>query len=200
MRNQCTNNTVSTWGNVATWVGLSAVPSGLLIAVTAHIATDVAAVPLLWTIPLALYLLTFVIVFQSNPMIPHRWVVNAQPALVLALVFVLVVNPINSTLILLAIHLSVFFVCSLLCHGELAKRRPPPRELTGYFMWISAGGMIGGIATGRVAPHVFSWVAEYPLLLTLAVFAAPASPVPSRGRESIHCMPSSEWERSRSWP
>ena len=68
-----------------------------------------------------------------------------------------------------------------MCHGELARRRPPPRYLTGYYMWISVGGTIGGIATGLVAPHVFNWIAEYPLLLLLAVLCRPGLAWPSRG-------------------
>src|SRR5262249_25229665 len=72
-----------TWGNAATWVALAAVPSGLLVAVTAYISTDVAAVPLLWVVPLALYLLTFVIVFSRRPIIPHFIVVAVQPLFIL---------------------------------------------------------------------------------------------------------------------
>ena len=67
----------------------------------------------------------------------------------------------------------MFFVCALMCHGELARRRPAPRYLTAYYMWISVGGMIGGIATGLIAPHVFNWVAEYPLLIVLALLCRP---------------------------
>ena len=84
-----TDDAPLTWLDAAIWVALAAVPSGLLIAVTAHISTDVAAVPLLWVLPLALYLLTFVIVFQTRPLIPHRLVVMAQPVFILALVVVL---------------------------------------------------------------------------------------------------------------
>ena len=79
------------------WVCLAAVPSGLLVAVTAHISTDVAAVPLLWVIPLALYLLTFVIVFSRRPIIPHWLVVEVQPVFILALVAVIVYEPIRSS-------------------------------------------------------------------------------------------------------
>ena len=78
-----------TWRNAATWVALAAVPSALLIAVTAHISTDVAAVPLLWVVPLALYLATFVIVFQTRPILPHRWMVLVQPLAIVGLVAVL---------------------------------------------------------------------------------------------------------------
>ncbi len=167
--------------DIAFWVGLTAVPSGLLIAVTAHIATDVAAVPLFWVVPLALYLLTFVIVFQTRPLIPHALVVKVQPLFVLGLVAVFVIAQIEWIVGLIAIHLSVFFVCALMCHGELARRRPAPRYLTAYYMWISAGGMIGGIATGLVAPHVFNWVAEYPILIVLALLCRPGLALPASG-------------------
>jgi len=170
-----------TWGDVAYWVALAAVPSGLLIAVTAHLSTDVAAVPLLWVLPLALYLLTFVIVFQAQPIIPHRLVVDLQPIFILALVVLFVVVPITSIVGLIALHLTVFFVCALMCHGELARRRPAPRYLTAFYMWLSAGGMIGGIATGLIAPHAFNWVAEYPILIVAAVLCRPGLAWPKSG-------------------
>jgi hypothetical protein len=168
-----------TWRNAASWVALAAVPSGLLLAVTAHVSTDVAAVPLLWVLPLALYLLTFVIVFQTRPLIPHQLAVDIQPIFILGLVVVFVIAPIEWIVGLIAVHLAVFFVCALVCHGELARRRPAPQHLTAYYMWISAGGMIGGISAGLIAPHVFRWVAEYPILLVLAVLCRPGLTLPA---------------------
>lgn len=173
------------WRDAAIWVALAAVPSGLLIAVTAHISTDVAAVPLFWTIPLAIYLLTFVIVFQTKPFIPHWLVVAVQPAFVLFLVIAILMLPIESIVLQIVIHLGVFFVCALMCHGELARRRPPPQFLTGYYMWISFGGMIGGILTGLVAPHVFSRVIEYPLLVVLTLLCRPGLSLPTRGQYAL---------------
>jgi hypothetical protein len=167
-----------TWRDAAWWVLLAAVPSGLLVAVTAHISTDVAAVPLLWVLPLALYLLTFVIVFQRRPIIPHWLVVELQPLAVIGLVAVIIFDPIKTIVGLVAVHVGVFFVCALMCHGELAKRRPPARYLTAFYLWMSAGGMIGGIAAGLIAPHVFNWVVEYPLLLALAVLCRPGTILP----------------------
>src|SRR5213079_368956 len=82
-----------TWRDAAIWVALAAVPSGLLIAVTAHISTDVAAVPLLWVVPLALYLLTFVIVFARQPIVPHWLVVAVQPLFIIVLVAVIIFGP-----------------------------------------------------------------------------------------------------------
>lgn len=162
-----------TWSDVVRWVFLAAVPSGLLVAVTAHISTDVAAVPLLWVIPLALYLLTFVIVFSRQPVVPHWLVVEIQPVFILALVAVIVYEPIRLIIGLMAIHLAVFFVATLMCHGELAQRRPPARYLTSFYMWMSFGGMIGGIASGLAAPYAFNWIAEYPILIALAVLCRP---------------------------
>ena len=168
-----------TWRDVTIWVVLAAVPSGLLIAVTAHISTDVAAVPLMWVVPLALYLLTFVIAFQTRPILPHRLVVAVQPFFVLGLVVLFIAIPITSIVGTITIHLIVFFVCALMCHGELARRRPAPRHLTAFYMWISAGGTIGGISTGFLAPHLFDWVAEYPILIVLAALCRPGLALPA---------------------
>jgi hypothetical protein len=170
-----------TWRDAASWVALAAVPSGLLIAVTAHVSTDVAASPLLWIIPLALYLATFVIVFQTKPLLPHRFVVMVEPVFIIGLVAVLVFGGVEyiflkiPTNIFLTIGANVvaFFVIALTCHGELARRRPSARHLTAFYMWMSTGGMIGGIAAGLIAPHVFRWVAEYPILIVLAILCRP---------------------------
>src|SRR6266540_3316834 len=166
-------DTPPTWKDAGFWVALAAVPAGLLVAVTAHISTDVAAVPLLWVLPLALYLLTFVIVFARRPIIPHWLVVAVQPAFIIALVAVIIFDPVKTIVGLLAVHLSVFFVNALMCHGELARTRPAPRYLTAFYLWIAAGGVIGGVATALIAPHVFNWVAEYPILIALAVLCRP---------------------------
>jgi hypothetical protein len=166
------------WRDAAIWVALAAVPSGLLVAVTAHISTDVAAVPLLWVLPLALYLLTFVIVFARRPVIPHWLAVDVQPLFVAGLILAILFDPFNTIFGQVAAHLAVFFVCALVCHGELARRRPAARYLTGFYLWMSLGGMIGGIATALVAPHVFNWVAEYPILIALAVLCRPGIILP----------------------
>ena len=166
------------WREAATWVALAAVPSGLLVAVTAHISIDVAAVPLLWVLPLALYLLTFIIVFARRPIIPHWLVVDAQPLFIIGFIAVVVFEGVKTIVGLIAVHLVVFFVCALMCHGELARRRPPAKYLTGFYLWMSAGGMIGGIAVALVAPHTFTWVAEYPILIALAVLCRPGLALP----------------------
>jgi hypothetical protein len=166
------------WRDAATWMALAAVPSALLVAVTAHISTDVAAVPLLWVLPLALYLLTFVLVFARRALVPHWLVVELQPAFVIALIAVMLFEPVKNIVGVIAIHVSVFFVCALMCHGELARRRPAPRHLTAFYLWVAAGGMIGGIGAALIAPRVFNWVAEYPILLALSVLCRPGLALP----------------------
>ena len=176
--------TPPTWRDAAVWVALAAVPSGLLVAVTAHISTDIAAAPLLWVVPLALYLLTFVIVFARRPLIPHRFVIEIQPLFIVGLMLLVLINPFDNIIAIIAVHLAVFFVSALLCHGELARRRPAPRYLTSFYMWLAAGGMIGGLLTGLAAPYTFNWIAEYPILIALAVLSLWLMPRP-KGRTRL---------------
>jgi protein-L-isoaspartate O-methyltransferase len=179
------------WRDGLKWCALAAIPAALLIAVTAHISTDVAAVPLLWVVPLALYLLTFVIVFQRRPLIPHGLAVALQPAFILVLVGALVldpsrvlallgvtIDPIKLMIGIIGLHCAVLFVNALVCHGELARRRPAARHVTIFYLWLAAGGMIGGIAAGLIAPHMFNWVAEYPILIVLAALCRPGLTLP----------------------
>jgi hypothetical protein len=157
----------------ARWIFLAAVPSGLLIAVTAHISTDVAAAPLLWVLPLSLYLLTWVLVFQSRPLLPHRWMLMAQPLAIAGVIILLAVGGEQNLLLTLGGHQLCFFVIAMACHGELARTRPAAKYLTGFYVALSFGGMLGGLFAGLIAPYAFSWVAEYPILVVLAVLCRP---------------------------
>ena len=112
------------WALRLRWIFLAAVPSGLLIAVTAHISTDVAAAPLLWVLPLSLYLLTWVLVFQSRPLLPHKWVLMLQPLAIAGVIVLLAVGGEQNLLLTLGGHLLCFFVIAMACHGELARTRP----------------------------------------------------------------------------
>ncbi|ABD06723.1 conserved hypothetical protein [Rhodopseudomonas palustris HaA2] len=161
------------WMMRARWVFLAAVPSGLLIAVTAHISTDVAAAPLLWVLPLSLYLLTWVLVFQSRPLLPHKWMLAAQPLAIAVIAVLLAYTGTPNLLVVLGGHLLSFFIIAMACHGELARTRPDARHLTGFYVALSFGGMVGGLFAGLVAPYSFSWIAEYPILLALAVLCRP---------------------------
>jgi hypothetical protein len=161
------------WILRARWIFLAAVPSGLLIAVTAHISTDVAAAPLLWVLPLSIYLLTWVLVFQSRPLLPHKWMLRAQPLAITGVIVLLAVGGEQNLLLTLGGHQLCFFVIAMACHGELARTRPPAKYLTGFYVALSFGGMVGGLFAGLIAPFAFSWVAEYPILLALAALCRP---------------------------
>ncbi len=161
------------WMLRARWIFLAAVPSGLLIAVTAHISTDVAAAPLLWVLPLSLYLLTWVLVFQSRPLLPHKWMLMLQPLAITGVIVLLAVGGEQNLLLTLGGHQLCFFVIAMACHGELARTRPAAKYLTGFYVALSFGGMVGGLFAGLIAPFAFSWVAEYPILLALAALCRP---------------------------
>ena len=155
------------------WIFLAAVPSGLLIAVTAHISTDVAAAPLLWVLPLSLYLLTWVLVFQSRPLLPHKWILLLQPLAIAGVIALLAFGGEQNLLLTLGGHQLCFFVIAMACHGELARTRPAAKYLTGFYVALSFGGMVGGLFAGLIAPFTFSWIAEYPILLACAALCRP---------------------------
>ena len=161
------------WMLRARWIFLAAVPSGLLIAVTAHISTDVAAAPLLWVLPLSLYLLTWVVVFQSRPLLPHRWMVIVQPLAIAGAIILIGFGGERNLLVTLGGNLVCFFVIAMACHGELARTRPAAKYLTGFYVALSFGGMVGGLFAGLIAPYMFSWIAEYPILVALAALCRP---------------------------
>jgi hypothetical protein len=169
------NAPAPSWMTKARWIFLAAVPSGLLIAVTAHISTDVAAAPLLWVLPLSLYLLTWVLVFQSRPLLPHKWMLMLQPLAIAGDVILLAVGGEQNLLLTLGGHQLCFFVIAMACHGELARTRPPAKYLTGFYVALSFGGMLGGLFAGLISPYAFSWIAEYPILLALAALCRPST-------------------------
>ncbi|MBV8926730.1 MAG: fused MFS/spermidine synthase [Bradyrhizobium sp.] len=170
-----TDSPAPSWLLRARWIFLAAVPSGLLIAVTAHISADVAAAPLLWVLPLSLYLLTWVLVFQSRPLLPHQWMLMLQPLAIAGVIVLLAVGGEQNLLLTLGGHQLCFFVIAMACHGELARTRPAAKYLTGFYVALSFGGMVGGLFAGLIAPFAFSWVAEYPILLALAALCRPLS-------------------------
>ncbi|MBY0524273.1 MAG: fused MFS/spermidine synthase [Gemmataceae bacterium] len=172
-REPLTERAPTIW-NVAHWIALAFIPSSLMLGVTTYLTTDIASIPLLWIPPLALYLLTFIIVFSRVPPIVHTAMVLAMPVIVLLLVF-LMVSEIRISWIgwSFLLHLTALFVVSMVCHGELARKRPSTRYLTGFFLCMSFGGVLGGIFNALVAPVVFDSVAEYSLVLVMACMLLP---------------------------
>lgn len=159
----------------ARWVALSFVPSSLLLAVTSYLSTDIAAVPLLWIVPLALYLLTFIVAFGAKASPARAIARRAVPLLVVPLVLFMTTRIYVPLLVIVPLHLAAFVFVALLCHSELAHDRPAPAHLTQFYFWISFGGMLGGLFNTLIAPAIFSGIGEYPLVLALACLCLPAT-------------------------
>ena len=155
------------------WLALAAIPAGLVIAVTAYITTDLASAPFLWVLPLALYLLTFVAVFRDRPWLRQETVARVIPFAVAPLSIGLLGGQRPFWLALVVINLVAFGLLALLCHGELYRRRPAPARLTEFYLWVSFGGVVGGVFAALVAPNVFTLVYEYPILIAAALLALP---------------------------
>lgn len=162
-----------TWAERARWMGLAFVPSALLIALTAHLSTNIAAVPFLWVLPLATFLLTFVLAFQRSPLIPRRAVELLLPlSAIVAMLTYAFATPFGG-LSGIAINLFAFLIIALAWHNALAARRPRAAQLTEFYLCMSAGGVLGGAFTSLAAPVLFDQVIEYPLLLVLAFLVVP---------------------------
>jgi hypothetical protein len=154
------------------WAVLAFVPSSLMLSVTTHLTTDIAPVPLLWVVPLALYLLTFTLVFARRSL-NHRALARGAPIVVVVLLLALLSEATDPVWLLLGAHLLGLFVLATVCHGELARDRPPAEYLTGFYLWLSLGGVLGGAFTALLAPLLFPGHAEYPLGLVLACLLLP---------------------------
>nr|WP_314527628.1 fused MFS/spermidine synthase [uncultured Brevundimonas sp.] len=162
------------WREKGMLVLLAAAPSSLMLGVTAHLTTDVASAPFLWVIPLALYLLTFVIAFQTRPAVPPVVALVLQGAMAAACAALIAFRT-GEWLLVFTVNLAAFFFTALMCHQRLAARRPPPDRLTEFYLLLSLGGVVGGAFNGLVAPMVFNMVWEYPLVLVAAALLRPWS-------------------------
>ncbi|MCA8900102.1 MAG: fused MFS/spermidine synthase [Hyphomonas sp.] len=165
------------WRQRLTWLMLAAVPSGLLVAATTHISTDVASAPFLWAPPLMAYIATFIVVFSTRPAIRHETALRLMPFAVAGAAFLVAfpgASPFPLT-VSLGGHILALFVIALTLHGELAARRPEAGRLTEFYLIMSAGGVIGSAFCGLLAPMIFTGIAEYPLLLIAAVLLYPVT-------------------------
>jgi spermidine synthase len=164
------------WARRVRWTALAAVPSSLLLAVTNYISTDVASVPLLWVLPLGLYLLTLVIAFSGSTERVRAVASGLMPVSVILLTVVLIAALSSPMWLVVPIHLVVFSVIATACHGDLAADRPSAQRLTEFFFWTAFGGMLGGLFNALLAPVIFNTIVEYPLVLIAATLLR-ATPV-----------------------
>jgi hypothetical protein len=158
----------------ARWIALAAVPSGLMLAVTTHLTTDIVAMPLIWVIPLGLYLLSFTIAFSNGraaDIIQRAFPIVLILAAGMASVGGRIYPPLSAGMDIL-----LLFVTSVTLHRELYRRRPAPAHLTGFYLAMSIGGALGGVFCALAAPLIFNWVYEYPLLILAAGLLRPHVP------------------------
>jgi SAM-dependent methyltransferase len=158
---------------VATWIALAAIPSALILSTTLFLTTDIVAMPLLWVVPLGLYLLSFSIAFAGDRR-PAKWIGKAAPMILLIAAGGLFLQSSMWLLVMSAAILNLFAV-SVAVHSALFDRRPDPSHLTAFYLYLAVGGALGGIFCALVAPLLFNWTFEHPLLLVAAAIALPAS-------------------------
>ena len=161
----------SLWRERLVWLLLAFAPSSLLLGATEFVTTDLASVPLLWVVPLALYLASFIVAFAKKQVVKPASASRAL-ALLAALVGITKVAEIHGPAwVIVGLHLALLFVASVVCHRALAVRRPHHTRLTEFYLLLSLGGVLGGAFNGLVAPVVFNDLLEYPIAIALALLA-----------------------------
>ena len=156
------------WRRRLGWVAMAAVPSSLMLGLTSFITTEVASIPLLGILPLALYLATFIVAFAQQQRLSVTLLSRLLPFSALALMFQMFTEATDPIAIIVVLHLTFFFLAGLLCHRRLAEDRPEPESLTAFYLWMSVGGVLGGLFNALLAPVLFPGLAEYPIAIVAA--------------------------------
>lgn len=164
------------WARRLAWVGLALVPSSLMLGVTQHLSTDVAAAPLLWVLPLSLYLLTFIVAFGVRRAGVTRWTHRLAPIAVVGVAVAILLHAQQPLWAVAGAHLGAFTLAALACHYRLASLRPSAGRLTEFYLLVSVGGVLGGAFNALAAPAIFDRVLEYPLAIAAAMLALPGLP------------------------
>jgi SAM-dependent methyltransferase len=159
------------WSERLLWMGLAACASALLLAVTNHLTQNIAAIPFLWVLPLSLYLLSFILCFDSDRWY-NRWLFIRLGAVALPAVAYAISteSDISNLKLALGFFCSTLFVLFMICHGELARRRPAPVYLTSFYLMVSVGGAIGGLLIGFAAPYLLNGLYDLPIVVSLTGF------------------------------
>lgn len=160
----------ATEGSPAVWTLLAFCPSVLLLAITHHVSDAIAPIPMLWIVFLCVYLLSFILCFESGRWYRRDVFVPASFVLLILVTYIVVkgkeVFGVRGGIVLFTLAL---FAASMTCHGELARRKPPPAQLTRFYLWVSVGGVLGGIFVGLIAPHLFDDYHELPIAIVLTL-------------------------------
>ncbi len=155
------------WKRRLLWVAISAVPSSLLLGVTTYLTTNIAPIPLLWVIPLSLYLVTFIIAFRHGKKPKSADIARWVPLLIAPLAIAIILESTQPLIPLAIFHLAAVFLITLSCHTRLSEDKPQPQRLTEFFFWIAVGGAVGGAFNVLIAPMIFKTLAEYPLAIAI---------------------------------
>lgn len=158
------------WHLRGKWLLLSFLPSSLMLGVTTYITTDIASVPLLWILPLALYVGTFILVFSRRQIIKKDWVFYIQGVLLALLITKTLVYFGVNPFAFIGLHFALFFFCALACHQELADSKPSTSHLTEFYLLMSLGGALGGVFNALIAPRLFLVPLEYAFVLIVIAF------------------------------
>jgi len=161
-----------TWRRRLRWIALAALPSSLMLGTTSYITTEIGSFPLLWVLPLAAYLISFVLAFARREVLSLT-VVSRSIAVTGTLVVASILGVVLPIWLLVTVHIVNLFLVSLLVHRRLALERPSTQHLTEYYLLLSVGGVCGGILTALVAPVVFTTILEYPLAIVAALVLRP---------------------------
>lgn len=153
------------------WLALAAVPSGLMLSTTTHLTTDIVAMPLLWVLPLGLYLLSYVFAFTENSFVKSVVTTVAPTALLLIGGMAMITS--GGSMVVALASLALLFIMSVSLHGYLYHLRPSPQHLTLFYLIMSAGGVLGGLFAALIAPILFDWVYEHPILIVAAALLLP---------------------------
>jgi hypothetical protein len=164
------------------WLLLSFGPSSLLLGLTAHMSYEIPSFPLLWIVPLAIYLLSFVLAFKDSSRLPFRLIRSLSP-LIASIVVIILFVPVKVSGF--SIHVVCFFILSLLCHRELYLIKPPLKRLTEFYLILTVGGALGGLFNALIGPHLFSTALEYPLTILLCLWLTTKDTVPYSKKMSI---------------
>lgn len=152
------------------WIALAIAPSSLMLGVTTYITTDLASVPMLWILPLSLYLSTFIIAFSPRVWISHRTLLRGYPMVACPFVLALASGSSEPMSLLVGLHLLHFWWLSLLCHTRLVAKRPSPVHLTQFYLCLSIGGALGGVFNAILAPVLFPGLWEYPIAIAFGMW------------------------------
>ncbi len=170
------------WRERVVWLALAFAPSSLLLGATDYVTTEVASVPLLWVLPLALYLLSFIVAFAKKQVVRERVWSYALALAGVSVTLLTVLRVARPHWLLAGAHMLLLFFASVVCHRALAVRRPHVSRLTEFYLLLSIGGVLGALFNGIVAPSVFDDLYEYPLAIALAFLGRAAFEQTKRAR------------------